>query len=184
MNLFTHVREILIDSLHDLSTQGILPADTDFSQITVEPPKDSRHGDMATNAAMVLSKSVETKPRELAKIISESLSQNEIVLSVDIAGPGFINISLSELCWHSLLSRVLLNGINFGRSNIGSSKKVNVEFVSANPTGPLHVGHTRGAVFGDALASLLSYSGYEVTREYYINAVSYTHLTLPTTEAV
>ena len=169
MNLYTHVREILIDSLHDLSTQGILPADTDFSQITVEPPKDSRHGDMATNAAMVLSKSVETKPRELAKIISESLSQNEIVLSVDIAGPGFINISLSEACWHSLLSSVLLNGINFGRSNIGSSKKVNVEFVSANPTGPLHVGHTRGAVFGDALASLLSYSGYEVTREYYIN---------------
>ena len=169
MNLFTNVREILIDILHDLSTQGILPADTDFSQITVEPPKDSRHGDMATNAAMVLSKSVETKPRELAKIISESLSQNEIVLSVDIAGPGFINISLSEACWHSLLSSVLLNGINFGRSNIGSSKKVNVEFVSANPTGPLHVGHTRGAVFGDALASLLSYSGYEVTREYYIN---------------
>ena len=169
MNLFTHVREILIDILHDLSTQGILPADTDFSQITVEPPKDSRHGDMATNAAMVLSKSVETKPRELAKIISESLSQNEIVLSVDIAGPGFININLSEACWHSLLSSVLLNGINFGRSNIGSSKKVNVEFVSANPTGPLHVGHTRGAVFGDALASLLSYSGYEVTREYYIN---------------
>ncbi len=169
MNLFTHVREILIDILHDLSTQGILPADTDFSQITVEPPKDSRHGDMATNAAMVLSKSVETKPRELAKIISGSLSQNEIVLSVDIAGPGFINISLSEACWHSLLSSVLLNGINFGRSNIGSSKKVNVEFVSANPTGPLHVGHTRGAVFGDALASLLSYSGYEVTREYYIN---------------
>ena len=169
MNLFTHVREILIDILHDLSTQGILPADTDFSQITVEPPKDYRHGDMATNAAMVLSKSVETKPRELAKIISESLSQNEIVLSVDIAGPGFINISLSEACWHSLLSSVLLNGINFGRSNIGSSKKVNVEFVSANPTGPLHVGHTRGAVFGDALASLLSYSGYEVTREYYIN---------------
>ena len=169
MNLFTHVREILIDILHDLSTQGILPADTDFSQITVEPPKDARHGDMATNAAMVLSKSVETKPRELAKIISESLSQNEIVLSVDIAGPGFINISLSEACWHSLLSCVLLNGINFGRSNIGYSKKVNVEFVSANPTGPLHVGHTRGAVFGDALASLLSYSGYEVTREYYIN---------------
>ena len=169
MNLFTHVREILIDILHDLSTQGILPADTDFSQITVEPPKDSRHGDMATNAAMVLSKSVETKPRELAKIIRESLSQNEIVLSVDIAGPGFINISLSEACWHSLLSCVLLNGINFGRSNIGYSKKVNVEFVSANPTGPLHVGHTRGAVFGDALASLLSYSGYEVTREYYIN---------------
>ena len=169
MNLFTHVREILIDILHDLSTQGILPADTDFSQITVEPPKDSRHGDMATNAAMVLSKSVQTKPRELAKIISESLSQNEIVSSVDIAGPGFINISLSELCWHSLLSCVLLNGINFGRSNIGYSKKVNVEFVSANPTGPLHVGHTRGAVFGDALASLLSYSGYEVTREYYIN---------------
>ncbi|MEK9991696.1 MAG: arginine--tRNA ligase [Paracoccaceae bacterium] len=169
MNLFTHVREILIDILHDLSTQGILPADTDFSQITVEPPKDSRHGDMATNAAMVLSKSVETKPRELAKIISESLSQNEIVLSVDIAGPGFINISLSEACWHSLLSSVLLNGINFGRSNIGYSKKVNVEFVSANPTGPLHVGHTRGAVFGDALASILSNSGYEVTREYYIN---------------
>ena len=169
MNLFTHVREILIDILHDLSTKGILPADTDFSQITVEPPKDSRHGDMATNAAMVLSKSVETKPRELAKIISESLSQNEIVLSVDIAGPGFINISLSEACWHSLLSCVLLNGINFGRSNIGYSKKVNVEFVSANPTGPLHVGHTRGAVFGDALARLLSYSGYEVTREYYIN---------------
>ena len=169
MNLFTHVREILIEVLKELSAQGVLPIDTDFSNITVEPPKDSRHGDMSTNAAMVLSKSVEVKPRELAQIISEALSPKEIISSVDIAGPGFINITLSNFSWHGLLSTVLMSGVNFGKSGMGSSQKVNVEFVSANPTGPLHVGHTRGAVFGDALANLLAYSGYDVTREYYIN---------------
>lgn len=169
MNLFTHVREILIEVLKELSAQSVLPIDTDFSNITVEPPKDSRHGDMSTNAAMVLSKSVEVKPRELAQIISEALSPKEIIASVDIAGPGFINITLSNFSWHGLLSAVLMSGVNFGKSGMGSSQKVNVEFVSANPTGPLHVGHTRGAVFGDALANLLAYSGYDVTREYYIN---------------
>ena len=169
MNLFTHVREILIEVLKELSAQSVLPIDTDFSNITVEPPKDSRHGDMSTNAAMVLSKSVEVKPRELAQIISEALSLKEIISSVDIAGPGFINITLSNFSWHGLLSTVLMSGVNFGKSGMGSSQKVNVEFVSANPTGPLHVGHTRGAVFGDALANLLAYSGYDVTREYYIN---------------
>ena len=169
MNLFTHVREILIEVLKELSAQSVLPIDTDFSNITVEPPKDSRHGDMSTNAAMVLSKSVEVKPRELAQIISEALSPKEIISSVDIAGPGFINITLSNFSWHGLLSAVLMSGVNFGKSGMGSSQKVNVEFVSANPTGPLHVGHTRGAVFGDALANLLAYSGYDVTREYYIN---------------
>ena len=169
MNLFTHVREILIEVLKELSAQSVLPIDTDFSNITVEPPKDSRHGDMSTNAAMVLSKSVEVKPRELAQIISEALSPKEIISSVDIAGPGFINITLSNFSWHGLLSDVLMSGVNFGKSGMGSSQKVNVEFVSANPTGPLHVGHTRGAVFGDALANLLAYSGYDVTREYYIN---------------
>ena len=169
MNLFTHVREILIEVLKELSAQSVLPIDPDFSNITVEPPKDSRHGDMSTNAAMVLSKSVEVKPRELAQIISEALSPKEIIASVDIAGPGFINITLSNFSWHGLLSAVLMSGVNFGKSGMGSSQKVNVEFVSANPTGPLHVGHTRGAVFGDALANLLAYSGYDVTREYYIN---------------
>ena len=169
MNLFTHVREILIEVLKELTAQSVLPIDTDFSNITVEPPKDSRHGDMSTNAAMVLSKSVEVKPRELAQIISEALSPKEIIASVDIAGPGFINITLSNFSWHGLLSAVLMSGVNFGKSGMGSSQKVNVEFVSANPTGPLHVGHTRGAVFGDALANLLAYSGYDVTREYYIN---------------
>ena len=169
MNLFTHVREILIEVLKELSAQSVLPIDTDFSNITVEPPKDSRHGDMSTNAAMVLSKSVEVKPRELAQIISEALSPKEIISSVDIAGPGFINITLCNCSWHGLLSAVLMSGVNFGKSGMGSSQKVNVEFVSANPTGPLHVGHTRGAVFGDALANLLAYSGYDVTREYYIN---------------
>ena len=169
MNLFTHVREILIEVLKELSAQSVLPIDTDFSNITVEPPKDSRHGDMSTNAAMVLSKSVEVKPRELAQIISEALSPKEIISSVDIAGPGFINITLSNFSWHDLLSAILMSGVNFGKSGMGSSQKVNVEFVSANPTGPLHVGHTRGAVFGDALANLLAYSGYDVTREYYIN---------------
>ena len=169
MNLFTHVREILIEVLKELTAQSVLPIDTDFSNITVEPPKDSRHGDMSTNAAMVLSKSVEVKPRELAQIISEALSPKEIISSVDIAGPGFINITLSNFSWHGLLSAVLMSGVNFGKSGMGSSQKVNVEFVSANPTGPLHVGHTRGAVFGDALANLLAYSGYDVTREYYIN---------------
>ena len=169
MNLFMHVREIVIEVLKELSAQSVLPTDTDFSNITVEPPKDSRHGDMSTNAAMVLSKSVEVKPRELAQIISEALSPKEIISSVDIAGPGFINITLSNSSLHHLLSAILMSGVNFGKSGMGSSQKVNVEFVSANPTGPLHVGHTRGAVFGDALANLLAYSGYDVTREYYIN---------------
>ena len=169
MNLFTHVHKILIEVLKELSAQSVLPIDTDFSNITVAPPKDSRHGDMSTNAAMVLSKSVEVKPRELAQIISEALTPKEIISSVDIAGTGFINITLSNFSWHGLLSAVLMSGVNFGKSGMGSSQKVNVEFVSANPTGPLHVGHTRGAVFGDALANLLAYSGYDVTREYYIN---------------
>src|SRR3569832_2167714 len=141
----------------------------DLSRVVVEPPKDPTHGDMATNAAMVLAKEAKAIPRELADKIAERLRIEEIVASVDVAGPGFINLTLKVTAWTDTLRTVLRAGDGYGRSHIGAGEKVNVEYVSANPTGPMHVGHCRGAVFGDALASLLQLSGFDVTREYYIN---------------
>jgi arginyl-tRNA synthetase len=145
------------------------PAGTDLSRIVVEPPRDSTHGDMATNAAMVLAKEVGKKPRDLAEAIASSLRADDHVAKVDVAGAGFINLTLHNEVWAEELRRVLAAGPAYGRSDIGKREKVNVEYVSANPTGPIHVGHGRGAVFGDALANLLVFAGYAVTREYYIN---------------
>jgi len=141
----------------------------DLSRIVVEPPRDPTHGDMATNAAMVLAKEAGKKPRELAEGIAAKLRGDGKIASVSIAGPGFINLTLKPKVWSEELRLVLETGRDYGRSNIGMGEKVNVEYVSANPTGPMHVGHGRGAVFGDALANLLAFAGYKVTREYYIN---------------
>src|SRR5271168_3475443 len=141
----------------------------DLSRVVVEPPKDPTHGDMATNAAMVLAKEAKAKPRDLAEKIAERLRADDLVSSVDIAGPGFINLTLKVTAWADALRSVLGEGNAYGQSAIGAGEKVNVEYVSANPTGPMHVGHCRGAVFGDALASLLQLAGFDVVREYYIN---------------
>ncbi|HJS62594.1 MAG TPA: arginine--tRNA ligase [Pseudolabrys sp.] len=151
------------------ATASLVGANADLSRIVVEPPRDPTHGDMATNAAMVLAKDAGKKPRELAESIAASLRSDGKVASVDIAGPGFINITLKPDVWSEELRLVLEAGRDYGRSDMGKGEKVNVEYVSANPTGPMHVGHGRGAVFGDALANLLAFTGYKVTREYYIN---------------
>ena len=142
---------------------------TDLSRVVVEPPKDPTHGDMATNAAMVLAKEAKAKPRDLAEKIAERMRADDLVASVDIAGPGFINLTLKVTAWTDALRSVLGEGNAYGQSAVGAGEKVNVEYVSANPTGPMHVGHCRGAVFGDALASLLQLAGFDVVREYYIN---------------
>src|SRR5690242_18950266 len=139
----------------------------DFSRVVVEPPRDASLGDMATNAAMVLAKEAKAKPRELAEQIAERLRADALIAKVDVAGPGFINLTLKPAAWAEALRTVLREGADYGRVRGGT--KVNVEYVSANPTGPMHVGHCRGAVFGDALASLLQFGGHDGTREYYIN---------------
>ena len=151
------------------ATAALLGSGADVSRIVVEPPRDPTHGDMATNAAMVLAKGAGKKPRELAESIAAKLRSDGKVASVDIAGPGFINLTLKPNVWSEELRLVLEAGRDYGRSSMGKGEKVNVEYVSANPTGPMHVGHGRGAVFGDALANLLAFTGYKVTREYYIN---------------
>ena len=151
------------------ATAGVLGPGADISRVVVEPPRDPSHGDMATNAAMVLAKDAGKKPRELAESIAAKLRTDDKVASVAIAGPGFINLTLKPHVWVDELHLVLEAGTDYGSSDIGKNEKVNVEYVSANPTGPMHVGHGRGAVFGDALANLLAFAGFDVTREYYIN---------------
>ena len=151
------------------ATAPLLGADADLARIVVEPPRDPSHGDMATNAAMALAKDAGQKPRELAEKIAERLRADDLVAKVDVAGPGFINLALKPHVWGEELRVVLAAGKDYGRSDLGKGEKINVEYVSANPTGPMHIGHCRGAVFGDALANLLAFAGYAVTREYYIN---------------
>ncbi|WP_315770796.1 MULTISPECIES: arginine--tRNA ligase [unclassified Bradyrhizobium] len=153
-----------------LAKQGGWPEGIDFSRVVVEPPRDPSHGDMATNAAMVLAKEAKAKPRELAEQIAERLRADELVAKVDVAGPGFINLTLQPVVWAQALGTILREGAAYGCvTPVPGAPKVNVEYVSANPTGPMHVGHCRGAVFGDALCSLLQFAGRDVTREYYIN---------------
>jgi arginyl-tRNA synthetase len=152
-----------------LAAEGGWPAGIDLSRVVVEPPRDASHGDMATNAAMVLAKEAKAKPRDLAEAMAIKLRADDLIASVDVAGPGFINLTLKPTAWSDALRTVLSEGESYGRSGLGAAQKVNVEYVSANPTGPMHVGHCRGAVFGDALAGLLTFAGYDVTREYYIN---------------
>ena len=156
-------------ALAALELEGALPPDTPRGNVAVEPPRDVTHGDLATNAAMVLAKPAKTNPRELAGRIVEKLESDPDIESADIAGPGFINLRLSDASWRGELAAIARLGANYGRSNRGAGRTVNIEYVSANPTGPMHMGHCRGAVVGDALASLLESIGHTVTREYYVN---------------
>ena len=169
MNLFSDIRTLVISALDQMVQSGDLPSGLDTANVAVEPPRDPLHGDMATNAAMVLSKPAGLKPREIADKLALVLAADPRITTAEVAGPGFLNMRLAASVWQGVVGTALANGADFGRSDMGAGKRVNVEYVSANPTGPLHVGHTRGAVFGDALASLLAYAGYDVTREYYIN---------------
>ncbi|GAA4051766.1 arginine--tRNA ligase [Parerythrobacter jejuensis] len=155
--------------LSALVTEAKLPPDTNRANVAVEPPRDPEHGDLATNAAMVLAKQAKTNPRALAEHIIEHLSRDPDIESAEIAGPGFINLRLSDAAWLRELEAIASLSDGYGRSSAGAGKRVNVEYVSANPTGPMHMGHCRGAVVGDALATLLEFAGHEVTREYYVN---------------
>jgi len=168
-NIFNDVLERVRAVNARLAETGLLPAGIDQSRIVVEPPRDPAHGDMAINAAMVLAKDAKKKPRELAQAIADALAADDLVQNVDVAGPGFINLTLKPAAWIAALRAAIGAGVDFGKSDIGHAEKFNVEYVSANPTGPMHVGHCRGAVFGDALANLLAFMGFAVTREYYIN---------------
>ena len=169
MNLFADIRTLVLDCLAVMQEADQLPRDLDFANVAVEPPRDAAHGDMATNAAMVLAKPAKMKPRDIAEMLAARLTDDARISDATVAGPGFLNLRLVDTVWQGVVKAVHAAGTDFGRSDVGAGQKVNVEFVSANPTGPLHVGHTRGAVFGDALAALLDFAGHEVTREYYIN---------------
>jgi arginyl-tRNA synthetase len=169
MNLFADLRALVVANLTAMTAEGSLPAGLDFGPVAVEPPRDPAHGDMATNAAMVLAKPAGQPPRAIAEALAARLAADPRIKEASVAGPGFLNLRLSDLVWQGVVHAALTQGADFGRSTLGGARKVNVEFVSANPTGPMHVGHTRGAVVGDALANLLAFAGWDVTREYYIN---------------
>ena len=168
MNLNAHFAAAIEAALTALKSEGALPADLEVKTIGIEPTRDPTHGDLASNVAMALSKPAKAKPRDLAEKIAAKLAANPDIAKVEVAGPGFINLTIAPRIWHGIVKDILTAGATYGRSP-ASGTKINVEYVSANPTGPMHVGHCRGAVFGDALANLLDFAGYEVTREYYIN---------------
>ena len=169
MNLFSDIRTLVITCLDAMVRDAALPEGLDFANVAVEPPRDAAHGDMATNAAMVLAKPAGLKPREIAEALAAHLLEDPRIAAAEVAGPGFLNLRLAPSVWQGIIATALAQGTDFGRSDMGQNQRVNVEFVSANPTGPMHVGHTRGAVVGDALSNLLAFAGYDVTREYYIN---------------
>jgi len=169
MNVFTHFRAVVDAQLASLVASGKLPDGMAIGNIAVEPPRDSSHGDIATNVALVLSKQARMKPRDIADMLAPLLADHDDVETVDVAGPGFINMRLSNAFWQNQVQTILTEGKSFGDSAMGADEPVNVEYVSANPTGPMHVGHVRGAVFGDALSNLLAKAGYKVTKEYLIN---------------
>ncbi|WP_426263038.1 arginine--tRNA ligase [Sphingomonas sp. PWP1-2] len=169
MTLYTRFAAHIDAVLDALEASGDLPAGLNRANITVEPPRDTTHGDLATNAAMVLAKPAQTNPRALAEKIVAQLAGLDEVEKVSIAGPGFINMSLTDDTWRAELSAIRDGGDDYGRSNRGAGTTVNIEYVSANPTGPMHMGHCRGAVVGDALAALLEFAGHKVIREYYVN---------------
>jgi arginyl-tRNA synthetase len=169
MNLFAYFQTAARNELSAMMAASELPPNLDLSRVTAEPPRDAAHGDVTTNAAMVVAKSAGMAPKVLAEALAKRLTKQADVLAAEVAGPGFINLRLKETFWPKILEAILAKGENYGRSDLGKGIKTNVEYVSANPTGPLHVGHCRGAVFGDALAALLEVTGYEVSKEYYIN---------------
>jgi arginyl-tRNA synthetase len=169
MNLFAEIRTLVVDALGQMEAEGQLPAGLDLSAVAVEPPRDPAHGDMATNAAMVLAKPAGMQPRAIADALALRLAKDARITSAEVAGPGFLNLRLAASLWQRVVKDALQAGGAFGKSELGQAQRVNVEFVSANPTGPMHVGHVRGAVVGDALSNLLAFAGWNVTREYYIN---------------
>ncbi|WP_022680871.1 arginine--tRNA ligase [Sandarakinorhabdus limnophila] len=169
MNLFTDYAAVLKAALAELTDAGTLPTGLSHANVTVEPPRDASHGDLATNAAMVLAKPAGMNPRALAEALVTALRTKPGIAAAEVAGPGFINLKLADSVWHAQINAMLGAGSDYGRSNVGQAKRINVEYVSANPTGPMHMGHCRGAVVGDALAGLLEYAGWDVTKEYYIN---------------
>ena len=169
MNLFEHFRGAVVGAIGELAAEGALPLGLDCARVAVDPPREEGHGDVTTNAAMVLAKPAGMKPRDLAALLGHQLEAVEHVVSAEVAGPGFVNMAIDDEFWHARLAEILRAGPAYGDSQVGGGAPVNVEYVSANPTGPLHVGHGRGAVTGDALASLLEKAGYTVTREYYVN---------------
>ncbi len=169
MTLYSRFAAHIQAALDALVASGDLPAGVERRNVTVEPPRDPSHGDLATNAAMVLAKPVGTNPRALAEKLAAELEKLGDVQSVSVAGPGFINMTLTDAAWRGELAAILDAGESYGRSTLGEGVTVNIEYVSANPTGPMHMGHCRGAVVGDALASLLEYAGHKVIREYYVN---------------
>ncbi|MEM9441769.1 MAG: arginine--tRNA ligase [Pseudomonadota bacterium] len=169
MNLFENLRQSVISAIETRQAAGELPADLDTGRINAEPPRDESHGDAATNAAMVLARPAKMPPMAIAEMLAADLERLEIVESAEIAKPGFVNLRIHHNVWRDQVRLVLASGAEYGRANIGRGEPINVEYCSANPTGPLHVGHGRGTVFGDALANLLENMGYAVTREYYIN---------------
>jgi|TARA_R110000751_G_scaffold12831_4_gene43905 arginyl-tRNA synthetase len=169
MNVFTQLKSDIEGQIAALQTEGLLSGDLDIARVTVEPPRDPSHGDAATNAAMLLAKGAGMKPRDLAEKLAEKLRTVPGIAAVEIAGPGFINLRMANEFWLSQITEVLNVGTEYGNSPMGQGERVNVEYVSANPTGPMHVGHCRGAVVGDVLANLLSKAGYDVTKEYYVN---------------
>jgi arginyl-tRNA synthetase len=169
MDVFAGFHGRVLAAVQQLKHDGVVPHDASIEGITLEPPKDASHGDLATNAAMVLAKAAGKPPRALAERIAPLIAADRHVEKVEIAGPGFINLTLAPAFWPRVLRMVLEQGASYGQSAVGMGEAVNVEYVSANPTGPMHVGHCRGAVFGDALANLLAFTGFAVTREYYVN---------------
>jgi arginyl-tRNA synthetase len=169
LNLYPRFAAHVADALATLVAEGDLPAGLDTSAVAVEPPRDASHGDLATNAAMVLAKPAGMKPRDIAVMLALKLNRLPEVAEAEVAGPGFLNLRLTPDVWRGEIAQIQAAGSDYGRSTMGAGSRVNVEYVSANPTGPMHMGHCRGAVVGDALAATLEYAGFDVTREYYIN---------------
>jgi arginyl-tRNA synthetase len=169
MNVFNHFLDIIQTELHQLTADGFLPHGLALDRVTVEPPRDPSHGDLSTNAAMVLAKAAGQKPRDLAEKLATALAGNADIASTEVAGPGFLNLRLHSAFWQKRIGDILQAKEDYGNSDLGQNIKVNVEYVSANPTGPMHIGHARGAVVGDALARLLSKAGHDVAKEYYVN---------------
>ncbi|MGD9507947.1 MAG: arginine--tRNA ligase [Geminicoccaceae bacterium] len=169
MNPFRELLELVHAAIGELQTAGALPAELDLGRVAVEPPRDAAHGEAATNAALVLAKAARRPPLALAEELSRLLAGRGEIVRAEPAPPGFVNLTMAPGFWQRQVRTILAEGSGYGRSRLGEGRAVNVEFCSTNPTGPLHVGHVRGTVFGDALASVLSHAGYSVTREYYVN---------------
>ena len=169
MNIFNRFKDRLLKCIGELQNKGELPESFDMASITVEPPRNPDHGDVSTNAALLLAGVVKRKPHEIATLLAASLAGPDEFLAIEVAGPGFLNIRFSQKFWKNVLGQIIELGEDFGQSPMGGGEKIILEFVSANPTGPLHIGHARGAIFGDVLARLLVFTGYDVLREYYWN---------------